>query len=279
MKLSTLWTLAALLAGCGGYNHVPPDSSVDVAGDTIDAARTDTATDVVIDAGRIDTVTDAVTDGVTDTVSEAADGGSDAEDAAAGTDVPDEGLDGYTADEGIDVTVDSPVEGGDAAHDGPLEAAADAAGDVPDAARDAGCATGSTLCGGSCVTLQDSPRDCGSCGNDCTSLPGVVGAAVRCIAGVCSVTGACSPGRLHCSSRSDVGCEVDAAAAANCGACGTMCSGATPLCSVTGGSATCIANCGTTTPCGASCVDLANDLAHCGACATACAADPHGTVA
>src|SRR5687768_10622013 len=89
---------------------------------------------------------------------------------------------------------------GDAGHDGgPPPVDAPPGVDVPppppvDAGppdtgpADAGpmCGPGRGLCDGACVLLSD-PRTCGGCDNDCTALPGVDPARVRCFAGACRV--------------------------------------------------------------------------------------------
>lgn len=59
----------------------------------------------------------------------------------------------------------------------------------------------------------------------------------------------------------------------NCGACGIVCAGETPLCQRDGGGVlSCVAMCsGGLTECGGSCVDTETEPAHCGGCGSACA--------
>jgi len=132
---------------------------------------------------------------------------------------------------------------------------------------------------GSCGSATD-PKNCGSCGHDCTGLPNVApgAAGVECHSGVCSVPpAACVSGYGHCSSRADDGCEAHLVDAQSCGACGTKCSGATPLCTSSSTGPKCSATCAAPSPdtCGTSCVSLASDPKNCGTCGHDCGALPN----
>jgi hypothetical protein len=143
------------------------------------------------------------------------------------------------------------------------------------------CPAGQTCCGaaGTCINTQTDPRNCGACGRDCNALPGVRPGAATCVAGVCNVTGACVAGRASCATPT-VGCTTDITAPANCGACGTVCGAATPLCALAGATYGCTSGCAASAPtrCGSACVNTTTDVNHCGACGTVCPA-PAGAVA
>jgi hypothetical protein len=120
------------------------------------------------------------------------------------------------------------------------------------------------------VDLKGDPRNCGTCGHDCTTLsnvrPGATG--VQCVAGACSVPpAACASGFGHCSTRADDGCETPLTTSSNCGQCGKTCTNPTGLCSATG-TPTCSSSCTAPTPdlCTTKCVSLASDPTNCGAC-------------
>jgi hypothetical protein len=152
------------------------------------------------------------------------------------------------------------------------DAAVDARADV----RDAVICDGAMCGDAGCVSLATDVHHCGACGRDCTALPGVTPSAVRCVAGMCDVTGACVPGRAHCSSNPMDGCEADVTTAMQCGACGAACAEPTPVCTMQpdDGGATwrCASGCEGMTPdwCGGTCVDQQTDVANCGACGNAC---------
>ncbi len=151
--------------------------------------------------------------------------GSDV-DAPAGTD------DGDVADGGDDVVTpdtaaEAPTDDSSVGLDTGLEADAVPADDG-DIGADA-CGTKAS-CAGVCVDLGVDPKNCGSCGHDCTTFPGVDPAAVTCTAGTCSLGGACMPGRAHCSTNPNNGCETDVTTAAHCGSCTTACAEPTPIC-------------------------------------------------
>jgi hypothetical protein len=84
------------------------------------------------------------------------------------------------------------------------------------------CSGSLSNCGGSCVDLQTSPSNCGTCMNVCSSF--------GCIGGMCAV---CSPGSTECSGDGIATCGADGQwqAAVACGG-GQMCCtpGGTPTC-------------------------------------------------
>jgi alpha-tubulin suppressor-like RCC1 family protein len=158
-------------------------------------------------------------------------------------------------------------------------------GEIPsevgvDATADAGCRDAAG-CETGCVDLQTDPRNCGRCGHDCTRLTGVVPEAARCVAGSCTVGGACQPGRAHCTANANDGCEASLDRVENCGACGVICREPTPLCVAQrdAGGASCGSGCGggASTRCGMSCVDTSTSVTHCGSCDRACSSALNGS--
>jgi hypothetical protein len=131
-----------------------------------------------------------------------------------------------------------------------------------------------------CLDILDDPHNCGACGHDCAALPGVVGSEVGCIAGRCDVGAACLPGRAHCSTRDDDGCEADLSRAESCGACGNRCAGVLPLCTNSGAGFFCAPACAGATPdaCGGACVSLDSDPQNCGRCGNVCSGTCQGGV-
>jgi hypothetical protein len=133
-----------------------------------------------------------------------------------------------------------------------------------------------------CGSFTD-PRNCGTCGNDCTKLPHVRPDQVICNNGACQIpAGGCFAGFAHCSRLLDSGCETDLSLAASCGGCTNRCATLAPLCQMpSSGPATCVAACapGLTScaqprapfgPIVQHCVDLQSHRDHCGACGTPC---------
>jgi plastocyanin len=129
------------------------------------------------------------------------------------------------------------------------------AGDL--GATDAGCASPLFLCGGECVDLRSSARNCGACGNACP-------AAGLCLNGSCLACGGCSPGSTCCGSAC-----VDLSTNPNhCGSCGTTCPAGRP-CSA----GVCIADdCPGGQFCAGTCVRTSTDPSNCGGCGQRCCA-------
>lgn len=135
-----------------------------------------------------------------------------------------------------------------------------------------GCPGTFGCCSGTCVDLNVSVSDCGSCGKAC---PKVVNGAPACTKGTC-VIGTCATGTADCNANFDDGCEVNTTTdPANCGGCKDACSNVH-------GTGTCAAS-----KCGIKCdpgysdcdadpmtgceINTAADVDHCGTCATVCA--------
>lgn len=124
--------------------------------------------------------------------------------------------------------------------------------------------------GGVCIAnTQTDPMNCGACGNRC---PAAANATPACAMGSCALT--CASGFADCDRSAGNGCEARLDTEMNCGACGTSCSGATPVCSMN----RCASGCaGTETRCGGACVNTASNTAHCGRCDNPCPARPNAT--
>jgi len=111
------------------------------------------------------------------------------------------------------------------------------------------CPTGQSLCGSTCVDLQTSVANCGTCGTAC-------GTGQVCAAGRCG----CPTGQLLCGNA----CVTPTTDRNNCGACGRVCS--------TGFNCTagaCVCPTGQSN-CNGTCRTLTTDTANCGACGTVC---------
>jgi hypothetical protein len=132
---------------------------------------------------------------------------------------------------------------------------------------------------GGCSDIQTDPHNCGACGRDCTTLPGVNPLAVACTAGQCDLRGACFPGRADCFGGYIDGCESDLSTPEHCGSCTTLCAGESPLCGRTSaGAYTCATSCTfDTTQCGNTCTNVLTDAQHCGSCTHACPAGNNQT--
>jgi alpha-tubulin suppressor-like RCC1 family protein len=236
----------AVAPDIGSSDSGPDSAEAPLIGDDINSDATAVTADGTTDVGEDQGVVDVVAVDVTDAPA------MDVRDAPTGTDAPDapDVTDAANAMDVIDVpALDRP--------------------DVPAATET--CAL--TVCSGSCVDMQTDPRHCGACAHDCTALPHVLGAAVRCSLGRCVVPLlACAPGWGDCASEPDDGCETDLSQTDTCGSCATRCVEPAPFCSTSSGGIACTSGCvgGAPTRCGAGCVDTATSTTHCGACGRAC---------
>lgn len=143
------------------------------------------------------------------------------------------------------------------------------------------CSTGAADCDGDATngceaTLATNAAHCGACGRACS----VANATAACVGGMCAV-GACASGFGDCDGDAANGCERGLTTdAANCGACGRVCSptNATGACVAgacrVGTCATGFGDCDGDPANGCE-RDLRSDTANCGMCGRACAA---GTV-
>ena len=153
------------------------------------------------------------------------------------------------------------------------------------------CGEHGTICNGQCVDTQTDAKNCGSCGHVCGTCETCVGGqcvAVDCGAGKVCCQDQCislCPGGIQpdpstcqcpdcdgksngsscsggtCCNQQCVNIQSDAA---NCGGCGTTCTGG-KLC--IDGVCQCLSG---ETDCNGQCVDLSTDVNNCGQCGTAC---------
>lgn len=123
--------------------------------------------------------------------------------------------------------------------------------------------------------LATDPNHCGGCGMICPLEPR--NGSPSCAGSECVL--ACDDGFADCNVDIDDGCEASLASGTNCGACGTVCGGATPFCQTrSGGGFECVSNCDAALMrCGDSCVDIVADALHCGGCDVVCAEPPRGS--
>ena len=77
------------------------------------------------------------------------------------------------------------------------------------------CAAGQSLCGGTCVNLQTSAANCGTCNAPCPAM-------AACVSGTCVGTGTCSPPQTQCGSS----CVSLQTNPAHCGSCSNSCNSA-----------------------------------------------------
>lgn len=118
------------------------------------------------------------------------------------------------------------------------------------------------------------PATCGSCSNDCTSLPHVSG-TVTCAQGKCLFDAAsCTAGWGDCNGDPSDGCETALDTLGQCGACNKACTGVDAICDASTKPAKCGSSCAGTI-CGTSCVSTNVDATHCGSCDTSCTAIAH----
>lgn len=112
--------------------------------------------------------------------------------------------------------------------------------------------------------LNNDVNNCGACNNRC---PMRANANATCTMGSCGFV--CQPGFADCDRNPLNGCEVDITTAANCGVCGRMCGGATPLCNAMNGQ--CVSNCAAPAMmCGGGCANISTDPTNCGMCDNVC---------
>ena len=187
------------------------------------------------------------------------------------------GVDGNAPADSSMTDVAIVVDGGhDATTDVAMTGETGGAGDTgsTDAAEgggtDGGCS--GLVCSGTCVPSD--VHNCGACGHDCTALPHVSGPVSCSPAGACVFpVSSCAPGWTQCLTNPDLGCETNIATTANCGSCGNMCSGNTPVCSGSGSTYACASGCpaGDPTLCSGTCVDTTSNPDDCNACGNVCA--------
>jgi len=259
---------AALPCACSGpdFTSRPPplatpiDAGIDVDETPIILPPSTTTVPPAVDAGDATVGAEAA----------GSDGAAGAwvfgDDATLDREVPDATVDGRVGAATDGGTVPAAESGGGSASGGKPSANDSGRGsDAPEGAT--GCPAGTLSCDGGCA-----PSDihhCGSCTNDCTELPHANGPA--CAAGQCSFA-SCAANWANCNASAADGCETDLSQTKNCGACGTVCSGGTPLCGRSGAGWACTSGCPAATPtlCSGSCVDPTSSVSNCGTCANAC---------
>ncbi len=130
------------------------------------------------------------------------------------------------------------------------------------------CQSGQTCQSGKCLCPDGNPlntnTDCGSCGSACA--PGAFCSNLNC---VCAVGGApcLAGGGERCCSGT---CSITQSDPNNCGGCGVLCTGSTPLC--VNGVCTAASCAPGLTWCSTSgyCAYLPGDFSNCGSCGTTC---------
>lgn len=133
------------------------------------------------------------------------------------------------------------------------------------------CDTSFHACGKFCVKSTS----LANCGPSCSPCPAPgKNANATCDGTKCGVS--CYAGFADCNGGTD-GCETDISLNANCGACGTACSGGTPNCAPkSGGGFSCVSGCsGGTTNCSGVCVDTTSSANNCGGCGHVCDSVAH----
>ncbi len=126
------------------------------------------------------------------------------------------------------------------------------------------------LANGCETNLDQSTNNCSACGNVCSCPNGTP----NCVNGSCGCS-KCSAGTADCDGQSSNGCETNTQNnTSDCGACGTVCSGANGTASCSGGncSIACSAGWGdcNSDPQSDGCESPLDTLTNCGACGTSC---------
>jgi hypothetical protein len=172
-----------------------------------------------------------------------------------------------------DAAGDSAVDGKDSANADSSDAAD--ASDSADAAKppdgDAGCPTGTRLCGSLCEQATDPAYGCG----DPSCAPcSIANGTAACSSGTCAV-GTCDPNHKDCNSKGVDGCETDITTVQNCGGCNAPCPNGYSC-----QNKNCVSGCAFPL-CGGVCYDFNDDPTHCGNCTTTCGVTPsmHATPA
>jgi hypothetical protein len=167
---------------------------------------------------------------------------------------------------------DATIARADGDGDGADETAgqSDGPGDDGDASESGVCSSTELLCDGGCI--PSGPRHCGACGNDCTNLPNVSG-TTTCASGHCSFPqSSCAAGWADCNGITSDGCETNITTATHCGGCTNACIGTAAVCSVSGGSYSCVSGCSSSSPtlCGTTCADTTTSANNCKTCGNVC---------
>lgn len=226
------------------------------------------------DAGAPDASSDASSDaGTSDAKSDAPAGDSAASDAISSDSAS---ADTGTADSGSPLVCDPTTHqcvGCTDSSQCPLGALCDVTTNAcyPGCTPTHGCPGTYGCCTGTCVDLNVSVSDCGTCGKAC---PKVVNGAAACNKGLC-VIATCATGTSDCNGNFDDGCEINTTNdPANCSACGQVCSNVhgTPSCKTSKCAISCdpgYQDCDGNAINGCE-INSQTDVDHCGTCATKC---------
>ncbi|MBL8600472.1 MAG: hypothetical protein JNK72_00965 [Myxococcales bacterium] len=123
------------------------------------------------------------------------------------------------------------------------------------------------------ANLSSDPARCGTCNTVCA---GGTNARAVCTSGVCQI--ACAAGFSNCDGDARNGCEASLEGTANCGRCGAVCAGQTPLCATSDGVTACSSGCASGQQrCDGACSNPQSDVLNCGTCGTVCAAVANAT--